>query len=53
MAEFFHMHGYAWYVWPSYALAVGALLLSVWWARRSLAGARADARRRMAMRNKG
>lgn len=50
MAEFFHMSGYAVYVWSSYALGVGMLLLNVWWARRNLASARAEARRRLAMR---
>jgi heme exporter protein CcmD len=51
MADFLHMSGYAAYVWPSYALGVGALLLNIWWARRNLARARTDARRRAAMRN--
>jgi len=50
MNDFFNMHGYAFYVWTSYALGVGALLLNVWWARRNLARARVDAKRRMAMR---
>lgn len=50
MSEFFHMSGYAFYVWTSYALGVGALLFNVWWARRHLARARAEARRRLAMR---
>ncbi len=51
MADFFQMRGYAFYVWTAYALGVGALLLNVWWARRNLARARRDARRRAAMRN--
>jgi heme exporter protein CcmD len=51
MADFLHMSGYAAYVWTSYALGVGALLLSVWWARRNLVRARLDARRRAAMRS--
>ena len=50
MSEFFHMSGYAFYVWTSYVLGVGALLLNVWWARRNLARARVEARRRLAMR---
>jgi heme exporter protein CcmD len=50
MADFFHMSGYAFYVWTSYALGVGALLLSVWRARRNLARARVAARRRVAMK---
>ncbi|HTQ37247.1 MAG TPA: heme exporter protein CcmD [Steroidobacteraceae bacterium] len=48
MADFFRMSGYAFYVWGAYALAVGALLLNVWWARRSHARAIAEARRRLA-----
>jgi heme exporter protein CcmD len=50
MADFFNMSGYAFYVWTSYALGVGMLLLNVWWARRNLARARAEARRKLAMR---
>jgi heme exporter protein CcmD len=50
MQDFFHMSGYAFYVWTSYFLGVGALLLNVWWARRNLARARAEARRRLATR---
>jgi heme exporter protein CcmD len=50
MSEFFHMSGYAFYVWTSYALGVGALLLNVWWARRNLVQARTEARRRIANR---
>ena len=53
MADFFHMSGYASYVWPSYALGVGALLLNVWWARRNLRRARVEAKRRLAMRAGG
>lgn len=50
MAEFFNMHGYAYYVWTSYVLGVGTLLLNIWWARRNLARARLEARRRVAMK---
>ena len=50
MADFFWMSGYAFYVWTAFGLGVGALLLNVWWARRHLAQARAEARRRLAMR---
>jgi heme exporter protein CcmD len=50
MTDFFDMHGYAFYVWSSYALGVGALLLNIWWARRNLARARVEAKRRLAMR---
>jgi heme exporter protein CcmD len=50
MAEFFDMHGYGFYVWSSYGLGVGALLLNVWWARRLAARARIEAKRRLAMK---
>jgi heme exporter protein CcmD len=49
MNDFFHMSGYAFYVWTSYAIGVGSLLLNVWWARRNLARARVEAGRRIAM----
>ncbi len=49
MSEFFAMSGYAFYVWTSYAIGIGALLLNIWWARRSLRAAREEARRRFAM----
>ena len=48
-AEYFAMSGYAAYIWPSYALALGALALNVLWARRSLRAARREARRRLDM----
>jgi len=51
MADFFRMSGYAFYVWPAYALAIGALLFNVWGARRSFASARSAARRRAAIRD--
>jgi heme exporter protein CcmD len=47
MTEFFHMGGYARFVWPSYALTLVIVILNVVWARRSLVRARADARRRL------
>ncbi len=49
MTEFLHMSGYAAYVWSSYAIAIGALVLNVWLARRQLRQAREQARRRLAM----
>lgn len=51
MSEFLAMGGYAKYVWPSYALVIGAIALNIVWARRALARARADAKRRLAMRD--
>jgi heme exporter protein CcmD len=49
MSEFFEMKGYGLYVWPAYAIALGALWLNVWAARRQLRAAREEARRRLAM----
>jgi heme exporter protein CcmD len=49
MSEFLDMKGYGAYVWPAYAVALGALWLNVWIARRQLRAARAEARRRLAM----
>jgi heme exporter protein CcmD len=50
MAEWFHMGGFAIYVWPSYGLMVVGVALNVVWARRSARAARVAARRRIAMR---
>ena len=49
MAEYFHMSGYAAYVWPSYALALAALAANIVWARRALRRSKAEARRRLEM----
>jgi heme exporter protein D len=49
MKEFLEMSGYAEFVWPSLALGVGVLLLNVWLARRAVALAVRDARRRQEM----
>jgi heme exporter protein D len=49
VAEFFHMGGYAWYVWPSYlftALAIGWMVIG---ARRVHRKALEVARKRLAM----
>ena len=51
LGEFFAMGGYARYVWPSYVLVLGAIILNVVWARRALQRARAEARRRVAMKD--
>jgi heme exporter protein CcmD len=45
--EFISMGGYGPYLWASFALSTGVLLLNVWLARRSLAEALQTARRRM------
>ncbi len=49
MSHFLTMGGYAGYVWPSYGLTLLALVVNVVWARRLLARARIDARRRIHM----
>ena len=49
MSEFFDMKGYGVFIWPAYVIAIGALWLNVWFARRQLRAAREDARRRIAM----
>jgi len=51
MSEFFAMGGYGVYLWPSFALGIGVIVLNVILARRSLAAAKAEARRRMEMRS--
>jgi heme exporter protein D len=50
MSEFFAMGKYAFYVWTSYGLVLAIVVLNIVWARRSLARALAEARRRLAMR---
>jgi heme exporter protein D len=50
LSDFLHMGGYAAYVWPSYGLTLLVLLLNIYWARRRLAEAREQARRRIVMR---
>lgn len=51
ITEFLDMGGYARYVWPSYGLVIAAIVLNVYWARRSLKRARAEALRRLAMKS--
>jgi len=51
--QFFEMGGYAAFVWPAYAVTFAAIVLNIVWARRALARARADARRRLTMRAEG
>jgi heme exporter protein CcmD len=47
MREFLDMGGYAAYVWPSYAVTLSVIVLNIFWAQRSLARSRAEARRRL------
>jgi heme exporter protein CcmD len=51
MMEKLYMSGYWPYVWSSYALGIGALLLNAWWARRNLSDAKREALRRIATSN--
>ena len=46
--KFLEMGGFAVYVWPSYALTALVVGLNIYWARRSLREAQAEARRRLA-----
>ncbi|MEY2853739.1 MAG: hypothetical protein RL030_871 [Pseudomonadota bacterium] len=50
MREFLEMNGYGPFVWSAYAIAMGGLVLNAWQARRLLARAREDARRKLAMK---
>jgi heme exporter protein D len=47
LSEFFHMGGYAAYLWPAYLLTFAVLGWNVLSARRALREARAEARRRL------
>jgi len=46
LQDFFHMGGYARFVWPAYGLTAAVLVWNWWAARRSEAQALLDARRR-------
>ena len=48
MLKFLEMGGYAPYVWPSYALALIAVLINIVAARRALRSAQNEARARLA-----
>jgi len=50
MRAFLDMGGYAAYVWPAYAVTLAVVVLNIVWARRSLARARAEARRRQSLK---
>jgi heme exporter protein CcmD len=49
LSDFLSMSGYGKYVWPSFLLCFGAVLLNAWLASRALANARREARRRLEM----
>jgi heme exporter protein CcmD len=50
MTAFLRMGGYAQYLWPAYGITFAVVILNIVWARRLLARARAEARRRIAVR---
>jgi heme exporter protein CcmD len=50
MRPFLDMGGYAAFVWPAYAVTFAVVILNIIWARRALARARTDARRRLSAR---
>jgi heme exporter protein CcmD len=49
LAEFLAMGKYAPYVWPSYGLTLLVVVLNIAWARRLLAQAQIEARRRLTL----
>ena len=51
MSEFLSMGGYGVYLWPSFALGFGVVVLNVFLARSSLANAQQEARRRLEMKS--
>ena len=51
MSEFLAMGGYGIYLWPSFALGIGVIILNVVLAQRSLANAKLEARRRLEMQS--
>lgn len=53
MKAFLDMGGYAAYLWPAYAVTFAVVALNVVGARRALERARAEARRRLAVRGAG
>jgi heme exporter protein CcmD len=49
MNEFFEMGGYGKYLWPSFALGFGVVILNLVMALNSLTQAKQEARRRLEM----
>jgi heme exporter protein CcmD len=49
LAQFLAMGKYAAYVWPSFGLTLLVVVLNIVWARRLLAHAKTEARRRLVM----
>ncbi len=50
LVHFLDMGGYARFLWPCYGITFAVLLLNIYWARQLLARARAEAKRRLTMR---
>jgi heme exporter protein CcmD len=51
VSHFLAMGGYAGFLWPAYAATLLVVVLNIAWARRLLARARVDARRRLDMQS--
>jgi len=49
MNEFLEMGGYGKYLWPTFALGIGVVILNLVLALNSLAAAKQEARRRLEM----
>jgi heme exporter protein CcmD len=49
MSEFLSMSGYGIYLWPSFALGFGVIVLNLIMALNSLANAKQEAKRRLEM----
>jgi heme exporter protein D len=49
VSEFLSMSGYGVYVWPSFALGLGVVVINLVMALNSLASAKQEARRRLEM----
>ncbi len=50
LMHFLAMGGYARYLWPCYGITFAVVFLNIYWARRLIARARSEARRRLATR---
>ena len=50
LTHFLAMGGYARYLWPCYGITFAIVFLNIYWARRLLARARSEAKRRLAVR---
>lgn len=51
LTAFLRMGGYAEYLWPAYGITFAVVILNIVSARRALARARAEARRRLAVQD--